>query len=88
LLEAHTAIFDKYIRYLMIAVIFRGEAASREHRQLLECALKRDAVTAKKVLTSHIQDCVAYTLAKAPPELLGGEPVRKRKTASAVSAVA
>ena len=88
LLEAHTAIFDKYIRYLMIAVIFRGEAASREHRRLLECALKRDAVTAKKVLTSHIQDCVAYTLAKAPPELLGGEPVRKRKTAGAVPALA
>jgi hypothetical protein len=45
-------------------------------------------VTAKKVLTSHIQDCVAYTLAKAPPELLGGEPVRKRKTASVVPALA
>lgn len=85
LLEAHAAIFDKYIRYLMIAVIFRGEAASREHRRLLDCAMKRDAATAKKVLTSHIQDCVAYTLAKAPPELLGGEPVRRRKTAGAVS---
>lgn len=88
LLDAHTAIFDKYIRYLMIAVIFRGEAASREHRQLLECALKRDAATAKKVLTSHIQDCVAYTLAKAPPQLLGGEPVRRRKAAESVPAVA
>ena len=80
LLDSHAAVFDKYIRYLMIAVIFRGEAASREHRQLLECALKRDAVTAKKVLTSHIQDCVAYTLAKARPELLGGEPVRRRRS--------
>ena len=86
LLEAHTAIFDKYIRYLMIAVIFRGDAAAREHRQLLECALKRDATTAKKVLTSHIHDCVAYTLAKAPPELLGGEPSRKRRAGMAVSA--
>jgi DNA-binding GntR family transcriptional regulator len=88
LLEAHAAIFDKYIRYLMIAVIFRGEAASREHRQLLESALKRDAATAKKVLTGHIQDCVAYTLAKAPPELLGGEPVRRRKAGSAMPALA
>jgi len=83
LLEAHASIFDKYIRYLMIAVIFRGEAASREHRQLLDCALKRDAATAKKILTGHIQDCVAYTLTQAPPELLGGEPVRRRKVASA-----
>ncbi|HVV79267.1 MAG TPA: GntR family transcriptional regulator [Pseudolabrys sp.] len=83
LLDAHAAIFDKYIRYLMIAVIFRGEAASREHRQLLDCALKRDAVSARKVLTSHIQDCVAYTLSKAPPELLGGEPLRRRTQESA-----
>jgi DNA-binding GntR family transcriptional regulator len=29
LLEAHASIFDKYIRYLMIAVIFRGELAAR-----------------------------------------------------------
>jgi DNA-binding GntR family transcriptional regulator len=78
LLEAHASVFDKYIRYLMIAVIFRGDAASLEHRQLLDCALKRDAATAKKILTSHIQDCVAYTLAKAPPELLGREPPRRR----------
>jgi DNA-binding GntR family transcriptional regulator len=88
LLDAHASIFDKYIRYLMIAVIFRGEAASREHRQLLDCALKRDAATAKKVLTSHIQDCVAYTLAKAPSELLGGEPTRRRNTASMAAAIA
>jgi DNA-binding GntR family transcriptional regulator len=78
LLESHASIFDKYIRYLMIAVIFRGEAAPREHRQLLNCALRRDAATAKKILTSHIHDCVAYTLAQAP-ELLGGEPVKRRK---------
>lgn len=78
LLEAHAAIFDKYIRYLMIAVVWRGEAASREHRQFLECALERDAATAKKVLTGHIQDCVTYTMAKAPSELLGGEPARRR----------
>lgn len=87
LLEAHSAVFDKYIRYLMIAVIFRGEAAAREHRQLLECALKRDAQTAKKILTRHIQDCVAYTLTKAPPELLGRESLRRRRFADSASAM-
>ncbi len=34
----------------MIAVIFRGELAASEHRQLLECALKRDAAGAQRVL--------------------------------------
>jgi DNA-binding GntR family transcriptional regulator len=63
LLEAHGAVFDKYLRYLMIAVVFRGELAASEHRQLLECALKRDAAGAQRVLIRHIQDCVTYTLA-------------------------
>ena len=44
LLDVHAAVFDKYVRYLMIAVIFR-DAAVPEHWKLLECALKRDAKT-------------------------------------------
>ena len=70
LLDAHAAVFDKYIRYLMIAVIFR-DAAPPEHLRLLECALKRDAKTAQSILSTHIMDCVTYTLAKAPENLLG-----------------
>jgi DNA-binding GntR family transcriptional regulator len=69
MLDAHAGVFDKYHRYLMIALIFRGEASSREHRQLLECALKRDFQTAQKVLTQHVNDCVSYTLTKWPVEL-------------------
>ena len=33
LLDSHAAVFDRYIRYLMIAVIFRN-AASAEHQKL------------------------------------------------------
>jgi DNA-binding GntR family transcriptional regulator len=68
-LEAHSAAYDKYLRYQMIAVVFRGEIAAREHRQLLECALKRDTKSAQGVLVKHIQDCVSYTLASWPSEL-------------------
>jgi len=64
LLETHSAVFDKYLRYLIIAVVFRGPITAREHRSLLECALKRDVRTAKEVLVRHIQECVAFTLAK------------------------
>mgnify|MGYP002653596377 FL=1 len=64
LLEAHASINDKYIRYLMIAVIFRGEIASGEHKELLDCALKRDVSRAQNILERHIQDCVSYTLSK------------------------
>jgi DNA-binding GntR family transcriptional regulator len=69
LLETHSAVYDKYLRYQMIAVVFRGEIAAHEHRQLLDCALSRDAVTAQAVLIKHIQDCVTYTLSKGAPGL-------------------
>jgi DNA-binding GntR family transcriptional regulator len=63
LLDTHAGIYDKYLRYQMIAVIFRGEIAAAEHRQLLECALKRDAAKACKILERHIDGCVDYTAA-------------------------
>jgi DNA-binding GntR family transcriptional regulator len=73
LLDSHAAVFDKYVRYLMIAVIVR-DCAAQEHQSLLECALKRDAKGAQKILASHIMDCVAYTLSHTPSGLLGSRP--------------
>jgi DNA-binding GntR family transcriptional regulator len=64
LLEAHGEVFDKYLRYLIIAVVFRGEIAVQEHKQLLDYALARDAKAAQAVLIKHIQDCVTFTLSK------------------------
>ena len=85
ILDAHAAVFDKYHRYLMIAVIFRGEITAREHRQLLECALKRDWRTAQKILIQHIQDCVTYTLANWPTELRSVRSVQSAKRESVIS---
>ena len=62
LLETHAPVYDKYLRYQMIAGVFRGEIAAREHNRLLECALARDAATAREVLVVHIEACVDYTL--------------------------
>lgn len=62
LLDAHAAVYDKYLRYQMIAVVFRGEIAAVEHRQLMEAALRRDSTAACKVLHTHIHDCVAHAL--------------------------
>jgi DNA-binding GntR family transcriptional regulator len=64
LLETHAPVYDKYLRYQMIAGIFRGEIAAHEHRKLLQCALARDSKTARDVLVIHIEACVDYTLAK------------------------
>lgn len=62
LLQAYGAIFDRYQRYQIVAVIFRGEAAAKEHRVLLETALSRDAERAISVLHQHISACVTHTL--------------------------
>lgn len=63
LLETHAAIYDKYLRYQMVAVVFRGEIAAREHQALLDCALRRDIEGAVAVLTRHVDGCVEHTLA-------------------------
>jgi DNA-binding GntR family transcriptional regulator len=58
LLDTHAMIYDRYLRYQMIAAVYRGEAASGEHRRLLESALTRDWRAAQKALLTHVQDCV------------------------------
>jgi DNA-binding GntR family transcriptional regulator len=63
LMEAHTAVFDKYFRYQMIALNYRGEEPARQHQALLECALARDAARAKSVLVAHVGGCVEHALA-------------------------
>jgi DNA-binding GntR family transcriptional regulator len=63
LMEAHTAVFDKYFRYQMIALNYRGDEPARQHQALLECALARDAARAKSVLVAHVGGCVEHALA-------------------------
>ena len=60
MLDTHAMIYDRYLRYQMIAAVYGGEAASGEHRTLLESALARDWRTAQKALTTHVQDCVDH----------------------------
>jgi DNA-binding GntR family transcriptional regulator len=59
LLEMHAGIYDKYLRYLMLASVFRGEPVVDEHRKLLAYALDRDWRSAQATTITHIQDCVA-----------------------------
>ena len=63
LLDTHAAVFDRYFRYQMIALNYRGDEPARQHQALLECALARDSVRAKSVLFDHVTGCVAHALA-------------------------
>jgi len=63
LIDTHAAVFDKYLRYQMIALSYRGDIAAQEHAFLLECALKRDAARACDVLMRHVAGGVEHALA-------------------------
>src|SRR5215213_7645991 len=62
LLDLYEGVFDQYLRYQMVAVVFRGETAAEEHRMMLDCALTRDVARACEVLAQHVNGCVAHTL--------------------------
>lgn len=65
LMQAHANVFDRYLRYIMVAGCFRGEVAADEHRRLRDCALERDVPGALRVLQKHIEGCVAHVIATA-----------------------
>lgn len=63
LMDTHASVFDKYLRYQMISLTFRGQIAADEHRRLLEAALKRDAAKAQEILRKHVRSGVEHGLA-------------------------
>ncbi|MGI2034564.1 GntR family transcriptional regulator [Rhizobium panacihumi] len=66
LMDTHAVVFDKYLRYQMVALSYRGEVAADEHQKLLDAAMNRDQVTAQKLLAQHIQGGVEHALARKP----------------------
>lgn len=66
LLDTYASVHDRYLRYLTIAAIFRGQVSVSEHSELLTCALARDARRASEILKAHIHSCVDHALASAP----------------------
>lgn len=62
LLKTHDRIFDRFLRYQMLLVMFRGAGAAEEHQKLLDCALARDVTGAQALLDRHIAACIDYTV--------------------------
>ncbi|WP_428698165.1 GntR family transcriptional regulator [Stappia sp.] len=62
LMDVHAQVLDHYLRYQVIAVIFRGEVACEEHRQLRDTALARDADRASAILHAHVEACVDHAM--------------------------
>ena len=58
LLETYATAYDRFLRYQMVAVVFRGAIAAEQHAGLLRCALARDAGRARDILREHVEGCV------------------------------
>lgn len=62
LLDLHAAIFDRFLRYHMLAVSFRGAGVVDDHRALFDMALKRDVQGALAMLARHVNSGVEHVL--------------------------
>ena len=58
LLETYAAVYDCFLRYQMVAVVFRGAVAAEQHAALLDCAIARDAPRAQAILRDHVEGCI------------------------------
>lgn len=64
LLDLHAGVYDRYLRYQMVFVIFRGAVAADEHRALLDAALRRDAPAAQEILERHVAGCLDFAFSR------------------------
>ena len=62
LLALHGTLYDKYLRYQMLMLTYRGETAVDEHRSIFQSALARDGVLAAEYLKRHILRGVDHAL--------------------------
>ncbi len=63
LLDLHAIVYDKYLRYQMLVLTYRGQPAVEEHRAMLEAALERDGERVAGLLETHIQNGLDHALA-------------------------
>ncbi len=62
LLDLHSAIFDRFLRYHMLAASFRGGGVVDDHRAMFELALARNVEGALAMLAGHVNRGVEHVL--------------------------
>uniref|UniRef100_UPI0031017D26 GntR family transcriptional regulator n=1 Tax=Neorhizobium sp. EC2-8 TaxID=3129230 RepID=UPI0031017D26 len=62
LMATLSSVFDRFLRYHMLAESFRGKAVVDDHKLLFELALAKDAEKAKEVIRQHVLSGVEHVL--------------------------
>ncbi len=55
-----SSVFDRFLRYHLLAKSFRGQAVADDHRALFELALARDSKAAKEIIHRHVMSGVEH----------------------------
>lgn len=62
LMQTHSSVFDRYARYHMLVLDFRGEAVAEDHARLRDLVLTRDTDAAVALLVRHIESGLEHVL--------------------------
>ena len=62
LLDLHSILYDKSIRYQMAVAEYRGKEAVEEHKKIFKAALERNPEEASNTLKTHILKGLEHTL--------------------------
>lgn len=62
LMMALSSVFDRFLRYHLLAESFRGQPVVDDHRLLFELAMKRDIEGARDILTKHVRNGADHVL--------------------------
>ncbi len=62
LLQLHATVYDKYLRYQMQVLTYRGDEAADEHSSIFEAAIDRKADEAEMHLRIHIRKGLDHTI--------------------------
>lgn len=62
LMASLSSVFDRFLRYHLLAESFCGKAVVDDHKLLFELALRKDGEAAKAVLRQHVQSGMEHVL--------------------------
>lgn len=75
LMQTHSSVFDRYMRYHMLVLSFRGKIAAEEHERMRDLVVSGDADAAIELLVFHVQSGVEHVLATGRiPGSVGSRP--------------
>ncbi|MDI7862651.1 GntR family transcriptional regulator [Rhizobiaceae bacterium n13] len=62
LMSTLATIFDRFLRYHLVARSFRGKPVADDHRQLFELAMNRDIEGARNMLRHHVESGIDHVI--------------------------